>query len=47
MSAGGAAHPPRPARPPWRDFMPLMRAFNADVLGGLTMVHRKYGDFVG
>jgi len=46
MSAGGAAHPPRPARPPWRDFMPLMRAFNADVLGGLTMVHRKYGDFV-
>ena len=38
--------PARPARPPWRDFLPLMRAFNADVLGGLTMVHRKYGDFV-
>src|SRR5262245_875224 len=35
----------KPARPPWRDFGKLMRTFNSDVLGGLTML-RRYGDFV-
>jgi cytochrome P450 len=36
----------RPPRPPWRDFVGLMRAFNTDVLAGLTMVHERYGPFV-
>jgi cytochrome P450 len=37
---------PRPIRPPWRDLMPLMRAFGTDMLGALTEVKDKYGDFV-
>ncbi|HEY2898974.1 MAG TPA: cytochrome P450 [Polyangia bacterium] len=37
---------PRPIRPPWRDLMPLMRAFSTDILGALTLVRDKYGDFV-
>ena len=37
---------PRPIRPPWRDLMPLMRAFGSDILGALTLVRDKYGDFV-
>jgi cytochrome P450 len=36
----------RPARPPWRDFFLMMRAFNTNVLTGLTLVHQRYGDFV-
>jgi cytochrome P450 len=36
----------RPARPPWRDFFTIMRAFNTNVLTGLTLVHQRYGDFV-
>src|SRR5258708_9937160 len=37
---------PRPIRPPWRELMPLMRAFGTDILGALTLVRDKYGDFV-
>jgi cytochrome P450 len=37
---------PKPFRPPWRDLVPLMRAFNTDILGALTLVRDKYGDFV-
>ena len=37
---------PKPIRPPWRDLMPLMRAFDTDILGALTLVRDKYGDFV-
>ena len=44
--AGVAPRGARPARPPWRDFFPIMRAFNANLLDGLTMVHARYGDFV-
>ena len=36
----------RPARPPWRDFPALRRVFGADVLGGLTFIHQRYGPFV-
>ena len=37
---------PRPIRPPWRDLMPLMRMFGSDILGALTLVRDRYGDFV-
>src|SRR5215831_12358967 len=37
---------PRPFRPPWRDLVPLMRMFGTDILGALTLVRDKYGDFV-
>jgi len=37
---------PKPIRPPWRDLMPLMRMFGTDLLGALTLVRDKYGDFV-
>src|SRR6478609_8041885 len=36
----------KPTRPPWGDFIPMMRAFNENVLTGLTAIHAKYGDFV-
>src|SRR4051812_13059687 len=36
----------KPARPPWRDFFPTMRAFNENLLEALTTIHAKYGDFV-
>ena len=36
----------KPPRPPWGDFIPMMRAFNENVLTGLTTIHAKYGDFV-
>lgn len=37
---------PRPIRPPWRDLVPLLRAFGTDLLGALTQVRDQYGDFV-
>src|SRR5215471_7006065 len=37
---------PKPIRPPWRDLMPLMRMFGSDILGALTLVRDRYGDFV-
>jgi cytochrome P450 len=39
-------HPPRPARPPWRDFWRVRREVGAGVHQGLTFIHRTYGDFV-
>ena len=43
-SPPAAPRPTKPARPPWRDFGKLGRAFRRDVLAGLTMM-RGYGDF--
>jgi cytochrome P450 len=36
----------RPARPPWRDFLRLRRAFDDNVLTGLDFLHHRYGAFV-
>ena len=44
--APDAARSPRPARPPWRDFGKLRRAFRTDILTGLKLMHESYGDFV-
>jgi hypothetical protein len=38
-----AAHPPRPS---WGDFWELRRVFGANLLEGLTLIHRRYGAFV-
>jgi cytochrome P450 len=38
-----AAHPPRPS---WGDFWELRRVFGANLLEGLTLIHRQYGAFV-
>src|SRR5262245_39346952 len=46
MTGAAAPGPARPARPPWRDFGKVRRAFASDVLGGLTFLHRTYGTFV-
>jgi cytochrome P450 len=42
----GVPRPDRPARPPWRDFGVIRRAFSGNMLAGLTFIHRKYGPFV-
>ncbi|HEX3904624.1 MAG TPA: cytochrome P450 [Polyangia bacterium] len=36
----------RVVRPPWRDFGNLRRMFGADVLAGMTYIHREYGPLV-
>ena len=36
----------RVVRPPWRDFGNLRRMFGADVLAGMTYIHRQYGPLV-
>ena len=36
----------RVVRPPWRDFGNLRRMFGADVLAGMTYIHRRYGPLV-
>jgi cytochrome P450 len=36
----------RPARPRWRDFWGLERAFRSSIIDGLALVHRNHGPFV-
>jgi cytochrome P450 len=36
----------RPSRPPWRDFWQVRGLFSRDLLGGLVLIHSRYGPFV-
>ncbi|HXI56262.1 MAG TPA: cytochrome P450 [Polyangia bacterium] len=42
----GSPRPAHPPRPSWGDFWELRRVFGANLLEGLTLIHRRYGAFV-